>query len=148
MQNGILEAELRLPVVRLAITMIRSATKIYFRSDRYGATADELIICLAIFIGQAEGRPMNAGKLAQYAGVPRPSAIRKLASLEKRGIVSHVDGAYLIPESVINSEVAMTLARRVRRRLIEKATKVSKMDSLAVARNDPPTVVIPHDDSR
>lgn len=138
MENGINEASARLPVVRLAITIIRMMTKTYFDNERFGVTADELILCLSIFIGQVEGKPMNASKLAEYAGLPRPSAIRKLASLRRRELIFCRDGAYFIPEHLLNDEQAVASARRIRRELLNTARMVSKMDSLTVAQTDLP----------
>ncbi|WP_367949109.1 helix-turn-helix domain-containing protein [Paraburkholderia sp. NMBU_R16] len=41
----------------------------------------------AVAIGDLEGRPLTAYKLAQYIGMPRPTVIRKLASMTCAGLV-------------------------------------------------------------
>jgi DNA-binding transcriptional ArsR family regulator len=50
------------------------------------ALADVILIC-AVFVGQAERRPMSAAKIAEYVGIPRPTAIRHLARLEAAGML-------------------------------------------------------------
>ena len=61
--------------------------------------ADDILIALAVLVGQLEGRP-SATKIATYAGLPRSSVQRKLKVLLRIGLVERIgdDGPYRIPE--------------------------------------------------
>jgi DNA-binding IclR family transcriptional regulator len=50
--------------------------------------ADIILFC-AVLIGHAEGRPMTAGKIAAYVGMPRPTAVRRLQEMMGKGIIRH-----------------------------------------------------------
>lgn len=76
---------------------------------------------------------MNASKLADYAGVARPSVIRKLARLQQRGLINCNDCVYTIPEKLLNAPEAVASASKIRRALTETAAMVSKMDGMTVA---------------
>lgn len=47
----------------------------------------DIILFCAVMIGHAEGRPMTAAKLAEYVGMARPTAIRRLQELMAVGVV-------------------------------------------------------------
>lgn len=65
----------------------------------------------AVIIGQVEGRPMPAAKLAEYAGMARPSAARRLRELQSSGIVTALDGGqYVLTDAFMaNQEAAQAL---------------------------------------
>ncbi len=72
---------------RLVIDLMRSIVEIALREKNTASHADLALLCAALFIAQAEGQSLTSAKLAAYAGMPRPSAIRKLRELARRGIV-------------------------------------------------------------
>lgn len=137
MATGISDAELRAPVVKMVLYMMRMISDHYLQTDRFGAVADDLLLGCAIFVGQAEGRPMPVSKLADYAGVARPTATRKLAKMHAIGVLErNAAGRYLLPLSLINSVEALAASRNIRRRLTVTAATVSSLDSPAVADNE------------
>jgi hypothetical protein len=85
---------------------------------RFGSCADELVLIAAVLIGQAEGKPMNASKLATYAGIPRTTVIRKLQALARRGVLERIDsGLYALPDRVVNSAPVLRAADASRKRI-------------------------------
>lgn len=55
-------------------------------AEHFGAENETLLVLLAVFIGDAENRPMSAPKIAGYVGLPRASVYRRIKLLvdEKR----------------------------------------------------------------
>jgi DNA-binding IclR family transcriptional regulator len=114
---AIQKARERAIVAKLMLDTMREFGAAYLKRKRFGSSADELLLLAAVLVGQAEGRPMATAKVAEYAGVARPSAIRKLDRMVKRGIVEKVDGRYLIPEHVANSARVLRAADAARKRI-------------------------------
>lgn len=99
------------------LDVLRQFGQAYLKTDRFGTRADELALLMAVFIGTAESRPMTAAKIAGYAGVPPPSAVRKLDRLARRGVVEKIGRRYLMPASVANSAPVLRAANEAQRRL-------------------------------
>lgn len=113
---------------------MRKISRDMLHDDRFGARADDVVLVCAIFVGQGEGKPMTATKLAEYAGMPRPTVVRKLRELECAGLVRMLDGkrAILVGDMVGTPE--SKAATEIFTKLINSAaTKLSKMDTRPVA---------------
>jgi CRP-like cAMP-binding protein len=115
--SSIHQARQRAIVAAAILDVLRAFGKAYLRTARFGTHADEIALLMTVFIGTVEARPMTAGKIAEYAGVPRPSAIRKLDRMAKRGVVEKVGRRYLMPASVANSAPVMRAANDARKRI-------------------------------
>lgn len=129
MQNDIVNAQQRLVIVKMLIELMRIYVDAYFEDGRSGSTCSDMLLCAAVFTGQAEGRPMTAGKLAEFAGIPRPTVIRRLAALEQDGILERSNGVYCIRGDLLNSSAVTAAADGAMRQVIRAAAKLSKMDS-------------------
>lgn len=66
---------------------MRAMSWALLRERRFGARAADVLILMGVMIGEAEGKPLSAYKLAELVGVPRPTVIRKLAKLKRDGLV-------------------------------------------------------------
>jgi hypothetical protein len=73
------------------LMLAKEVAAVVLGTDNFGQYADDVMLCAAVWIGHAESRPMTAAKIAAYIGMPRPSVVRKLAGLQKRGIVQQGD---------------------------------------------------------
>lgn len=123
-------------VSKLLIDMLRTSVNVFLLEENATSFGDELMICAAIFIGQAEGKPFTAGKIASYIGMPRPTVVRKLQSLLLRGFILSPDNKRwrLALErgdisARVNSNIC-ALSQAVHR----AAAELSKVDSMAIAR--------------
>lgn len=116
----------------LQINMMRTTVEVFLREDGITRFADEALLCTAMFLGQAEGRPMTVGKIAEYIGMPRPSAIRKLKSLKARGIVEQVSGKHWrIAVGSADLDARVTAAVKSQMDNIRRATaELSRMDNV------------------
>ena len=83
--------EQRATILRLVLDLTRTLAAGLLGQDRFGASADDLLLVAAVAVGEAEGKPLSAWKLAEQAGIPRPSVVRKLGELEALGLVRKVE---------------------------------------------------------
>ena len=102
----------------------RLFSQVAFPGEPFGSRADDLILFAALFVGQTEGRPMNHSKLATYAGLPRPTVIRKIAALMERGAVVKIGDGYALTPSAVDGAAAGRVSKAVGR-LLAKAARAS-----------------------
>lgn len=107
------------------LDVMRAFCAAYLGRKRFGSCADELVLLAAVFVGQAEGKPMATAKVAEYAGVARASAIRKLDRMVKRGIVEKVGRRYVLPARVVNSAAVLRAADAARKRIRRAAAAMA-----------------------
>lgn len=129
-ENGII-------ISRLMIDMMRTSVAIFLQQDNATTYSDELMMCAAIFIGQAEGKPFTAGKIASYIGMPRPTVVRKLHSLCRRGFIVRSDGkrwSIALDRDDISARVNNNI-KLLGNHIQRAASDLSRLDSLPIARN-------------
>lgn len=127
------DSERRIVVMKMVMEVMRCFTAAYLGETRFGASCSDLLLCSAIVIGQSEGRPMNASKLAEFAGIPRSSVIRRLAELEKAGLLEKAGNVYRVRPEVPNRPRVKAASVEARKLVIAAAAKLSKMDSSTIA---------------
>lgn len=126
----IVKAGQRTLLTRLFLDMARGVATMYLNDPMYGSRADEVILCCCIFIGQAERKFMNASDLAEYAGIPRATTLRKLEKLKKRGLVSqHGDRFSILNAAPMNSDAMLAFHESVTRQIHRTSALLLKMDS-------------------
>lgn len=129
MPDRIIQAKQRIIVARLTLDILRSFGTGYFQSKRYGSRADDLALCAALFIGQAEGRPLTAAKLATYAGQARPSVVRRLKEWLQAGFVERQGQGYVLALTVINGSDVVRAAKSAQKRLRSAAKALDALDA-------------------
>ncbi|QPB08652.1 helix-turn-helix domain-containing transcriptional regulator [Burkholderia phage Mica] len=121
-------------VSRLVLALVKKISCDLLHDDRFGTRADDVVLCCAIFIGLGENKPMTASKLAEYAGMPRPTVIRKLRELESAGLVRQLSNKRVILVGDMVGTEAARVATDVFTQIINSAAKnLSKLDSAAIA---------------
>jgi DNA-binding transcriptional ArsR family regulator len=76
-----------LAVGRFLIEAFRASAETIIATEWPASSCGDVLIGIAIWIAQKEGRPLTAAKLADYIGMPRPTVIRRLNELMAAGIV-------------------------------------------------------------
>ncbi|MGA4421490.1 helix-turn-helix domain-containing protein [Ralstonia nicotianae] len=66
---------------------MRALSIALLREPKFASRAGDVLLLVGVAIGDAEGKPMTAYKLAQYIGMPRPTVIRRLARMARAGLV-------------------------------------------------------------
>ncbi|AWM87343.1 helix-turn-helix domain-containing protein [Microvirga sp. 17 mud 1-3] len=124
----------REPVVaRLVLALVCEISRSILNQERFGTHADTVILCCAIHVGHAEGRPMSASKLADYAGMPRPTVIRKLRELEACGAIERTAGGGFVMSRTHAFYGRGAMISEAARLIHKAAGKLSKMDSKGIA---------------
>jgi DNA-binding transcriptional ArsR family regulator len=122
-------------VAKLLLDMARLIATAFLDSEYPASDADALLLCMAIYIGQCEQRPMTAGKLAEFIGMPRPTVTRKLADLEMRGLVianSRKQWCISIHKPEVSARIA-ALNDAVLQLIHGASAMLSKMDTQRIA---------------
>lgn len=88
----------------------------------------DLLICVALFVGQAEGRPMSAAKVAVYIGIPRGTVARRLAGLVRDGLVERNSHGYTVHLHHLNKPAAIDAHRKHRKLIKTAANRLLTMD--------------------
>lgn len=137
MSHEIKDARRRLLVARLAMELMRAWVCVLLDDDMTASASADLMLVAALFVGQAEGRPMNPTKAAQYAGLPRPTAARRIANLQRRGIIVRLGkNRFVIDLDLVNSPRVVENAIASQQHVKRAAADLLKMDGLAIASND------------
>lgn len=91
-------ADERLKLLRIYIEFTRTLHLVAFpkKARRFGSDLETLIVLSCVFIGDAEGRPMTATKIASHAGLPRATVYRRLEQLMKIKRITRLARNYYI----------------------------------------------------
>lgn len=82
--------------------------------SHFGTRAGDLLLRSAIYVGTVEGRPLTVAKLATYVGIPRPTVVRRLRELERRGLVVRIDGTWRTPILLVERRRSQDFGAMVR----------------------------------
>lgn len=127
--------EYGLVTARLVLDIMRCVSVVFLSEDSAALSYDVSLISVGLFIGQAEGRPMTASKLASYIGMPRPTLIRKLRKMQRDGIAKPALKGWRINTDNPLVQVRLDACKAETLQLLRKATaELSRLDSAAIAR--------------
>lgn len=115
---------------QLLIEMVRTSARVFNDGENISQNYSDLLLTCAIYLGEAEGKPMSAGKLAIFIGMPRPTVLRRLADLEARShTYKDARGSWRIPANEMLWK-KITVAVRQNVACIQRASlALSKMDT-------------------
>ncbi len=90
--------EERLRFARLYVDLTRTFHEIAFPKNAkgFGSDLETLMVLICVFIGDAEGRPTTATKIASHAGMPRATVYRRLEQLIKINKVKRIARNYYL----------------------------------------------------
>lgn len=58
--------------------------------------ANTALVAVAVMLGHAEGRPLNASQIAKRIRMPRTTVLRRLEALIKGGLIKRINGKYYL----------------------------------------------------
>lgn len=123
-------ADARVILCRLVLDLLRLNYGFVFGGDPFASRAQDGLLVMAVFVGQSEGRPMTASKLAEYAGVPRATAVRRLAALADEGYVRRLaGGVYALEMSRFSGPLFDAMIEASARLIIRAGQSLSRMDT-------------------
>ena len=120
----------------LILRTFEQVSTCFLKDPLFGSRSDDVLLCAAILIGQADRRPMTAAKLADACGIPRPTVVRKLRELEEAGVVIMQDSQATLALDRVNDPEMIAAVEAITAGIIRAAAELSKMDSKAIAREE------------
>ncbi|MET4238559.1 hypothetical protein [Bradyrhizobium sp. RT10b] len=93
------KSDARYPLYKIAIEGALLLQRDVYRGAGSSANVMGMFVSFCVFIGHAEGRPMNATKIALYLNMPRTTVLRKLKELLAAKIVVQRGNFYLMAVS-------------------------------------------------
>lgn len=80
-------------------------------AHHFGAENETLLVLIAVYIGDAENRPMSASKIAGYVGLPRASVYRRIDRLTKEGRIERCGRNYRLVPGTMRGDPSGQLRR-------------------------------------
>jgi hypothetical protein len=107
-----LRERLNLARLYLALTHVFLARLFKGKRNRIrGTDLESLLVVVCVFIGDAEGRPTTATKIASHSGIPRPSVYRHLNRLIRLKKVVRIGHSYRLTGTAIFPDEERRIAR-------------------------------------
>ncbi|QMP19198.1 hypothetical protein [Pseudomonas phage Persinger] len=120
--------------MKMTIEIVVTFCKAYFDSARPADRVNDMLICGALVVGQAEGHPLNASKVSEWTTMARPTVIRRLAVLEKKGFVQRHGNVFRVSDDRVNAGAIEEAGKAARGLILNAAAQLSKLDTKGVAR--------------
>lgn len=134
MPKSLKNAEHRAVVMKMTIEIVVTFCKAYFDGERPADRVNDMLICGALVVGQAEGHPLNASKVSEWTTMARPTVIRRLAVLEQKGFVQRHGNVFKVRDDRVNKDAIDTAGKTARALIMSAAAQLSKLDSKGVDR--------------
>lgn len=125
--------EQRAVIVKMVIEIAMTFCKAMSCERRPGQCLAEMLLYSAVMVGHAEGRLLNASKLADYVGIARPTVVRKLDKMQKSGLVERHGNTYRISPSSANGDAMIRASQQARKLIVQTHHELSRLDTKAVA---------------
>jgi AraC-like DNA-binding protein len=96
----------RLELSRWYMSLTRSIHELCFPEDTagFGANLELMLVWIGVFIGDAEGRPTTATKIATHCGMSRQTVYRRLEQLINMGKVVREGRCYFVAPGAAPAE--------------------------------------------
>jgi biotin operon repressor len=125
------KARQRLVLCRLMIDMMRTVHGAYAPGNEpFGTRLETFFIALCVALGDIDGKPFSVAKIAAYMRVPRTTVMRRLARLERWGLIDRQNRRYYIHEKTLNSLIGMRSYEQNRRILSKAIQELTILDTL------------------
>jgi hypothetical protein len=120
----------RLVLSRLMIDLMRTVHGTYApENEPFGIRLETFFIGLCVAMGDLEGKPFSAAKIATYMQVPRTTVIRRLDQLNSWGLIERRGRRYYAHRQTLNSLIGMRSYAQVRGLLKEATEQLSILDA-------------------
>jgi hypothetical protein len=124
-------ARQRLVLVRLMIDIMRSLHGAYAPSDEpFGTRLETFFVGFCVALGDIEGKPFSASKIAAYLHMPRTTVNRRLKRLESWNMVYRHSRRYHVRDAMLNSLMGMRSYLQIRRMIAKAGEQLTVLDTL------------------
>lgn len=87
-------AEERALIAQLTIDLVKVLHRGRLKRARIAGEVEMLLMSGVVLIGHVKGTPRTASQISRALGIPRATVQRKLAELQRRGVVASRKGQY------------------------------------------------------
>jgi DNA-binding IclR family transcriptional regulator len=98
--------------------------------EPFGTRMESFFIGLCIAIGDIDGTPLSAGKVAAFLGMSRTTVVRRLKRLNSLGLVERQGRYYYLQQKTLNSLIDIRSYEQMRRVLSKAAAELNILDTL------------------
>jgi biotin operon repressor len=124
-------ARRKLVLCRLMIDLVRTVDGPYAPAgEPFGTRMESFLIGLCIAIGDIDGKPLSAGKIAAFLGMSRTTVVRRLNRLNSLGLVERQGRYYYLQEKTLNPLIDMRSYQQLPRVLSKAVAELTILDSL------------------
>ena len=124
-------ARQRLVLVRLMIDIMRNLHGAYAPSDEpFGTRLETFFVGFCVALGDIEGKPFSASKIAAYLHMPRTTVNRRLKRLENWNMVYRHSRCYHVRDTMLNSLMGMRSYLQIRRMIAKAGEQLTVLDTL------------------
>ena len=123
-------AQQRLVMIRFMIDSMRALHGAYAPTDEpFGTRLETFFVGFCVLLGDIEGKPFSATKIAAYLHMPRTTVLRRLKRLESWDIVYRQGNLYHIRETSLNSLMGMRSYLLLRRMFGKVGEELNALDA-------------------
>ena len=131
MTQKINAARQRLVMIRLMIDAMRSLHGAYAPTQEpFGTRLETFFVGFCVALGDIEGKPFSASKIAAYLHMPRTTVLRRLKRLENWDIVYRHGRRYYIRDTMLNSLMGIRSYLQIRRMIGRASEELTVLDTL------------------
>ena len=113
------------------IDIMRTVNGVYAPvGEPFGVRMEFFFIGLCIAMGEIDGTPFSAGKIAAFLGMSRTTVVRRLKRLKSCGLVERQGRYYYLQEKTLNPLIGMRTYEQMRRVLSKAAAELTILDTL------------------
>ena len=123
-------AQQRLVMIRFMIDSMRALHGAYAPTDEpFGTRLETFFVGFCVLLGDIEGKPFSATKIAAYLHMPRTTVMRRLKRLESWDIIYRQGNLYHIQETSLNSLMGMRSYLLLRRMFAKVGEELNALDA-------------------
>ena len=98
--------------------------------EPFGVRMESFFIGLCIAIGDIDGTPFSAGRIAAFLGMSRTTVLRRLQRLNSCGLVERRGRYWYLQEKTLNPFIGMRHYQQLRHALSKATAELSALDTL------------------
>lgn len=122
MRRVIAQASQRLVMCQLMLDVMRSLHGTYAPpGEPFGTRMECFFVAICIVLGDIEGKPFSANKIAFYMNMPRTTVRHRIGRLHSWGLLRRRGCRYYANERLLNSIMGLRSYQHIRK-LISKAS--------------------------
>jgi DNA-binding MarR family transcriptional regulator len=113
------------------LAALRAISVVRYQGE-LGPNIVPIVLAMAVFVGQYEGRPFTAHKLAQYLRMPRPTVTRKLDKMVKDGVLERQGSYYTVRDERLDQGEVLGMIRELAQIIYSACRFLPNLDNLVV----------------